>query len=151
MNLDKVTVIDTGFATSLAANVNKEIDGDPLWSARFNATDPDAVIKTHLNILKHGAQIIRTNTYQASIEGYKKYLNLNEKDSIELMMDTVRLAHIARNKYLKEKELEGNEPVGMYFYILVVGILRFFNLRETNSFRCSMGYRFNWAIWSIST
>lgn len=97
-----VRIIDGGFATQLSVHVGESVDGDPLWSARFNATDPTAVVDTHLDFLKSGAEAILTNTYQASVEGYTKYLELDEEKSLELIKSTVKLAHIARKKYLKE-------------------------------------------------
>lgn len=96
-----VVIIDGGFSTQLARYVgNNIIDGDPLWSARFNAVNPEAVIQSHLDFLSSGAEIILTNTYQASVEGYQEYLNLNREESCELIKSTVKLAHIARDKFL---------------------------------------------------
>jgi homocysteine S-methyltransferase len=100
--MSHVTTITGSFATQLATYVGAKIDGDPLWSARFNATNPSAVIQTHLDYLEHGAEIIFTNTYQASVEGYMEYLNLDRQQSIELIKATVRLAHTARKKFLEK-------------------------------------------------
>jgi homocysteine S-methyltransferase len=96
----RVTVIDGGFSTQLAKHVGSNIDGDPLWSARFNAVNPEAVIQSHLDFLEAGAEIILTNTYQASVEGYQQYLNLDYEQSIDLIKSTVKLAHVARDKYM---------------------------------------------------
>lgn len=41
-----------------------------------------------------------TNTYQASVEGYMEYLELDEDQSIELIKSTVELAKTARDKYV---------------------------------------------------
>jgi len=49
-----------------------------------------------------GADIILTNTYQSSVDGYMEYLELDEEQSIELIKNTVRLAHIAKERYLTE-------------------------------------------------
>lgn len=49
---NKVRVIDGGFATQLRTYVGECVDNDPLWSARFNATDPDSVVNTHLDYLR---------------------------------------------------------------------------------------------------
>lgn len=103
MVLNKVIVIDGGFATQLTVHVGKSVDGDPLWSARFNSTNPDAVVKTHLDFLEAGAEAIITNTYQASVEGYNQYLNFNDEQSKTLIKDTVKLAHLARAKFLKNR------------------------------------------------
>lgn len=116
----KVYVIDGGFSTQLSVHVGDCVDGDELWSARFNFKDPEAVIQTHLDFLngetkqnlnsnpisQHfnigGANVILTNTYQASVEGYKKYLKLDESESLDLIKKTVGLAHVAREKYLED-------------------------------------------------
>lgn len=96
----KVTVIDGGFSTQLAEYVGTNIDGDPLWSARFNAVNPEYVIQAHLDFLNAGAEIILSNTYQASVEGYQEYLKLDYEGSCELIKSTVKLAHVARDKFL---------------------------------------------------
>jgi len=106
MTKHQIFVIDGGFSTQLSVHVGDKVDGDPLWSARFNATNPEAVTQTHLDFLNAGSDIILTNTYQASVEGYTKYLNLNEAESLELMESTVQLAHKAKAQYLKENPTE---------------------------------------------
>lgn len=97
---NKVTVIDGGFSTQLAYHVGVNIDGDPLWSARFNAVEPSAVVQSHLDFLEAGAEIILTNTYQASVEGYTEHLKLDRAQSVDLIKSTVQLAHVARDKFL---------------------------------------------------
>lgn len=82
---DHIVVIDGGFSTQLAYHVGQNIDGDPLWSARFNASDPKAVIQSHLDFLEAGSEIILTNTYQASVEGYTEYLHLDREQSVDLI------------------------------------------------------------------
>jgi homocysteine S-methyltransferase len=108
---DRVMVIDGGFSTQLAFHVGSNIDGDPLWSARFNAVDPDAVIQSHLDFLESGAEIILTNTYQASVEGYTEHLHLDREQSIELIKSTVLLAHKARDKFLQSSEKQAEAPL----------------------------------------
>uniref|UniRef100_A0A336LW63 CSON006539 protein n=2 Tax=Culicoides sonorensis TaxID=179676 RepID=A0A336LW63_CULSO len=98
----KVYVLDGGLSTQLSVHVGDRVDGDPLWAARFNHTDPEAVVQTHLDFLNAGSDIIHTNTYQASVEGFKTYLHLDESQSLELIRKTVRFAHSAREKYLKQ-------------------------------------------------
>lgn len=57
--------------------------------------------QTHLDFLESGAEIILTNTYQASVEGYTQHLNLDREQSIELIKSTVELAHVARDKFMQ--------------------------------------------------
>uniref|UniRef100_A0A2M3ZHI5 Putative catalytic domain of cyclin g-associated kinase-like protein n=1 Tax=Anopheles braziliensis TaxID=58242 RepID=A0A2M3ZHI5_9DIPT len=99
----KVIVIDGGFSTQLAEHVGPKVDNDPLWTSRFNETNPGAVLETHLDFLRAGADCILTNTYQASIEGYMDFLDLNETESLKLIRSSVELARLARTRYLAEK------------------------------------------------
>lgn len=101
LSTDRVVVIDGGFSTQLAFHVGSNIDGDPLWSARFNAAEPSAVVQAHLDFLESGAEIILTNTYQASVEGYTEHLKLDREQSIDLIKSTVKLAHVARDKFVQ--------------------------------------------------
>lgn len=104
MTSKRIIVIDGGFSTQLATHIGQPaLDKDPLWSSRYNATNPNAVIETHLDFLKAGADCILTNTYQASIEGYMDFLDLSEEQSIKLIKTTVELAKLARTRYLAEK------------------------------------------------
>lgn len=107
MTARDVIVIDGGFSTQLSVHVTNAIDGDPLWSARSNSTNPELVIQTHLDFLKAGSDVILTNTYQASVEGFVEHLGLNKEESMELIKFTVGLAHKARDQYLKETKTTG--------------------------------------------
>ena len=98
----QVKVIDGGFSTQLSTHVGDTIDGDPLWTARFLITNPNAIISTHLDFLKAGADIIQTNTYQASIDGFSKYMNISEEESLNIFSKAVDYAKEAINLYKKE-------------------------------------------------
>ncbi|XP_055681697.1 uncharacterized protein LOC129789084 [Lutzomyia longipalpis] len=98
--------IDGGFATQLTQHVGDLVDGDPLWSARFNATNPKAVKAVHEDFLAAGAELIRTNTYQASVDGYMKHLGLSKEDAVRLIAEAVKLAHEARDDF-QRKHPEG--------------------------------------------
>lgn len=104
----KIIVLDGGFSTQSSFHVDHEIDGDPLWTARLLATSPDAVVATHLDFLRAGAEIIQTNTYQASIEGFVKYLGINKNESLKLIYKAVDLAEEAVKIYLEEIKDEIN-------------------------------------------
>jgi len=101
-----VKILDGGFSGQLSRHVGVKIDGDPLWTARFLATDPDAVYATHLDFLRAGADIIETNTYQASVPGVMKHLSLSNSDSINLIKKAVSLAKRAVDTYLQETNKE---------------------------------------------
>lgn len=119
---DRVVIIDGGFATQLTKHVGDRVDGDPLWSARFNATQPADVVRTHLDFLRAGAQCIGTNTYQASVEGYMKHLRLDRDESLQLIRKAVELAQEARTQWLAEGGVRSKEGI----FILIM--LNFINL-----------------------
>ncbi|CAH2000058.1 unnamed protein product [Acanthoscelides obtectus] len=98
----KITVLDGGFATQLSCHVNDPIDGDVLWSSRFIATNPEAVIKAHLDFLRAGADVIITNTYQSDVDLYAKYLNITRDEAYNLIKKAVELAQIAVKRYQEE-------------------------------------------------
>lgn len=60
---NRIVVLDGGFATQLSCHVDQPVDGDPLWSARFLATHPQAVIDTHLDFLRGIHTHSQTNCY----------------------------------------------------------------------------------------
>ncbi|KAF4523335.1 hypothetical protein B566_EDAN013527 [Ephemera danica] len=94
-----VKVMDGGFASQLSRHVG-EIDGHPLWSARFLAENPEAVFRVHLEYLQAGASIILTNSYQASIPGFMEHLGLSEESSEALIELSATLARRAVDEYL---------------------------------------------------
>lgn len=107
--------MDGGFSTQLSTHVGAKIDGDPLWTARFLATNPNAVYATHLDFLRAGADIIETNTYQASISGLMEHLSITKDESINLLYEAVNLAKKAVNDYIKEvaenNDIENKKPL----------------------------------------
>ncbi|XP_034937130.1 homocysteine S-methyltransferase YbgG-like [Chelonus insularis] len=102
--MTKVSVLDGSFSTQVSKHVGKSADGDPLWTARFLVTNPDAVRDTHLDFLRAGSDIIETNTYQASVDGFCKYLNVTKAESLELIQNAVNLAKQAVEIYKKENK-----------------------------------------------
>lgn len=106
--MSEIKVLDGGFSTQLSTHVGEKIDGDPLWTARFLATDPSAVFATHLDFLRAGADIIQTNTYQATIDGFVKYLKITEKESLQIIRKAVDYAKEAVNVYIEEIKDDAN-------------------------------------------
>lgn len=97
-----VFVLDGGFSTQLARHVGSSGDGDPLWSARFLQTHPEDILKTHLDFLEAGSDIIMTNTYQASVDGFVKHLGVTPDEGYALILRAVSLAKRARDIFLQE-------------------------------------------------
>ncbi|KAF7286175.1 betaine-homocysteine S-methyltransferase-like isoform X2 [Rhynchophorus ferrugineus] len=97
-----IVILDGGFATQLSCHVNDPIDGDVLWSARFLSTNPEAVINSHLDFLRAGADLIITNTYQANVKLFKEHLNITDKEAYDLIKKAVLLAKTAVARYMEE-------------------------------------------------
>jgi S-methylmethionine-dependent homocysteine/selenocysteine methylase len=58
-------------------------------------------------VIQAGCDIIETNTYQASIPGFMKYLNCTKEESYELIKKAVLLAKTAIDRAHKEGILQG--------------------------------------------
>lgn len=56
-----------------------------------------------------GAEVIITNSYQASVNGFMEYLNLDKASSYSLIKESVRIAKRAVDLYIKAN------PNGQYF------------------------------------
>lgn len=112
--MDVVKILDGGFSTQLAKHVGERIDGDPLWTSRYLSIDPNAIYKTHLDFLRAGSDIIETNTYQASIGDFMKYLKTTEHESRELIKIAIVEAKRAVKTYKSEigiDDVKKNEPI----------------------------------------
>ncbi|XP_046402455.1 homocysteine S-methyltransferase YbgG-like [Ischnura elegans] len=101
-NMRDVVILDGGFSSQLSKHTTDKVDGDPLWSARFLSTNPKAVVKTHLDFVKAGSQVITTNTFQASVGGFMKYLGVTEENALQLIADGVSYAKEAVQVYQNE-------------------------------------------------
>lgn len=104
-----VKVLDGGFSGQLSRHVGAKFDDDPLWTARLLQTNPSAVYNTHLDYLRAGAEVIETNTYQASVPGLMKHLNISMNESLALLAKAVELAKQAITTYTKEKTAEDEQ------------------------------------------
>lgn len=100
----EIVILDGGFSTQLSHNVGEQVDGNPLWTAHFLSSNPEAVFRTHLDFLIAGADVLITNTYQASISGFMEHLGLTENESFNLIKSAVRLANQAVSIYTEEEK-----------------------------------------------
>ncbi|KAK7576223.1 hypothetical protein V9T40_012509 [Parthenolecanium corni] len=109
MNIvDTVKVLDGGFSSQLSRHLNMEAESTshPLWCARFLFTDPGSVVDTHRDYIRAGADIVMTNTYQASVDGFQKYFELEACESYRLIKDAV---HFVKRAIALENV---HQPVG---------------------------------------
>lgn len=75
------------------------------------------MLATHRDFLLAGADLIRTNTYQATVEGYKRYLNLTEDESEDVFQRTINLALEAKREFQKDnpqKDIKVLASIGPY-------------------------------------
>lgn len=100
----EVLVLDGGFSSQLTRHVGDRVDGDPLWTARFLQSHPMDISRTHRDFLLAGADLIMTNTYQASVGGFVKHLGVTPEAAYDLITLAVQLAKDARDAYVKESQ-----------------------------------------------
>ncbi len=86
----KITVLDGGMGAELLRRSGRRT---PLWSAQALLDDPDEVVRTHLDYIAAGAQIITTNSY-STVPSYLQTAGL-EKRYVELTALAGQLARRA--------------------------------------------------------
>nr|AQT27066.1 putative homocysteine S-methyltransferase [Nilaparvata lugens] len=90
-----VILIDGGFSY-VTEHITDEYDKThPLWNSQFLTTQPQAIIETHRDYVKAGCEILITNTYQASIDGFKEHLGLELDECYNVIKRAVELARQA--------------------------------------------------------
>ena len=67
-------------------------------------------------VIVAGADVLITNTYQASIKGFMEHLGLTENESYDLIKSAVKLAKQAVLKYTEE---ENQHKRGVLFLYLL--------------------------------
>jgi homocysteine S-methyltransferase len=89
-------ILDGALATYLET-LGADISG-ALWSADILLKNPSLIKKTHLDYYRAGANVAITASYQASIPGLTKHLDLNEWDAKAVVKKSVELAKSARDE-----------------------------------------------------
>nr|XP_022341699.1 uncharacterized protein LOC111135702 [Crassostrea virginica] len=88
-------ILDGGAGSELH-DLGYNVHEDPLWSARLLETNPRAIKELHKSFLEAGADTIITVTYQATVEGFQKFLPGSTRSKAEdLIKLGVRLAREA--------------------------------------------------------
>lgn len=87
----KPLILDGGLATELEER-GFELQDDPLWSAKILYTNPQAIKDVHFRYLQSGSDVITTATYQATLEGFIKHLEVNPDRAEELLISGVQIA-----------------------------------------------------------
>lgn len=113
--LDTPVVMDGALATYLET-LGADISG-ALWSADILLQNPALIKQTHLDYYRAGAQIAITASYQASLTGLSKHLNLDDEQGKGIVKKSVELAQEARDEWVEEhvKGLSEVEKLGIIF------------------------------------
>jgi homocysteine S-methyltransferase len=91
-------ILDGGLATELEA---RGLDiSSPVWSAGALVTHPSLIRDIHFYYFRAGADVAVTCSYQATPQGFRDYLRLQEDASIALIKKSVELAKRAREDAL---------------------------------------------------
>lgn len=110
MAAKQIRLLDGGFSTQIIYHLDiteRECNNHPLWCTRFLTENPLAVINTHRDYIRAGSEIIITNSYQASVDGFQRNLCLSASESLELICSSVKLAKKAVE--LEEKTADDRE------------------------------------------
>ncbi|KAL5116800.1 AdoMet-homocysteine methyltransferase [Pleosporales sp. CAS-2024a] len=102
-------IIDGAMGTYLEL-LGADVSGS-LWSASMLVSEPNLIKRTHVDYFRAGANIVITASYQASLPGLVKHLNLSEAEAANVVRKSVELAMAARDEYIKGI-LEGEELGG---------------------------------------
>lgn len=112
-------ILDGGAGSELQ-DLGFHVNEDPLWSARLLHTNPNAIKQLHKSFLEAGADILVTVTYQATVEGFRKYLQLTTERAVDLIKLGVRLAREACQEMPgtgKERLVAGSVgPYGVFLH-----------------------------------
>ncbi|XP_032668490.1 selenocysteine Se-methyltransferase-like [Odontomachus brunneus] len=104
--MDDLLVLDGDFEAQLRCHLTLTGEVDKTFALQALQSNPGAIYRTHLDYLRVGAKIIRTNTYRASKSTLMAYLNIPASKGLELISLAVKLAQQAVNHYYKS--VEGN-------------------------------------------
>jgi S-methylmethionine-dependent homocysteine/selenocysteine methylase len=98
------TVVDGGLSTALEQAGHTL--GDALWTARFLADDPRALVDAHRAYLRAGADVVITASYQASVEGFVAAGHTTD-EARRLIASSTEVARRAVEAHLAEREGTG--------------------------------------------
>ncbi|XP_076043753.1 betaine-homocysteine S-methyltransferase-like [Oratosquilla oratoria] len=103
---NRLWVLDGGLGFYLV-DQDQTLRGDPLWSCRLLSTRPEAITEGHETFLKSGAEILITNSYQASVGSFQKLIGVTEEEAKRLITKSVQLAQEARGNFLAQRTQPG--------------------------------------------
>ncbi|XP_065225933.1 uncharacterized protein LOC135849422 [Planococcus citri] len=79
-----------GFETTLRSRIG-QFDGNPLWASACLLSDPKVIVDAYRDFIKAGVDVLVTDTYQASLQGFETHLGLDEQQARDLFKKSVSL------------------------------------------------------------
>lgn len=101
-------MLDGGLASTLQSR-GHQVDGDPLWSARLLSTHPHAIREVHSAFLEAGAEVLVGASYQASVQGFQKYLGTTVEEALALIRLSATLALETAQEYEERRRRRGED------------------------------------------
>lgn len=95
-------LLDGDFSSQLSNYLNRSDLGHSHYELQVLVTNRLAVYKTHMDFLRAGAKIIRTNTYRGSVTTLIDILDITSLEGTHLITIAVQLARKAIMHYLQE-------------------------------------------------
>ncbi|XP_025416886.1 uncharacterized protein LOC112688086 isoform X2 [Sipha flava] len=112
---EKMYLLDGSFISGVTPYIDIDsVKKHPLWGSNLLFNDEQAVINSHKDYIRAGAEFLTTNTYQASIGGFMKYLNLDYEQSYELIKKSVTICKQAIAEENSERNIRIMGSVGPY-------------------------------------
>lgn len=116
--MSNLTVVDGDFVAQLHRYLNQATLRDPAYDMQTLVNNRYAVYKTHLDFLRAGAKIIKTNTARATASFLAKHLRIYGTEAMSVITTAVELAQKAVFKYYEEtggdtsntEEFKNNRP-----------------------------------------
>lgn len=97
-------LFDGDFGIQLFLHLKPAERLQPLPELQALKTNRFAVYRAHLDFLRAGAQIIRTNTCRASVQYLTEHMHISASESLHLITTAVHLANKAVYKYYEEND-----------------------------------------------
>ncbi|KAF0759524.1 homocysteine S-methyltransferase 1-like [Aphis craccivora] len=112
---NKMYLLDGSFISGITPYVDIDsVMKHPLWGSHLLLNNEDAVIRSHKDYIRAGVDFLTTVTYQASIEGFQKYLNLDYDQSFELIKKSVMVCQQAITEENVDRNIQIMGSVGPY-------------------------------------
>ncbi|XP_032668377.1 homocysteine S-methyltransferase 2-like [Odontomachus brunneus] len=100
--MSQITVVDGDFTAHLRRYLDNTISQDPVCELKALVYDRFAVYRTHLDFLRAGAKIIRTNTARVTPISVARHLEIFGSEAHSIITIAVELAQKAVFKYYEE-------------------------------------------------